>query len=89
MTASFNGHLDIVKTLIKAGAKFNQTDKVCSPWHYSNYFIPVLCTSVVLDTTLKYLTFFFASTCTYMHYESNVHVCCQESSGLLRAGTGP
>ena len=28
MRASFNGHLDVVKKLIKAGAKVNQTDEV-------------------------------------------------------------
>ena len=31
--ASINGHLDVVKTLIKAGANVNQTNKVCIPWH--------------------------------------------------------
>ena len=28
--ASFNGHLDVVKTLIEAGASVNQTNKVVS-----------------------------------------------------------
>ena len=28
MAASFNGHLDVVKTLIEAGANVNQADKV-------------------------------------------------------------
>ena len=31
--ASINGQLDIVKTLIEAGADVNQTNKVCSLWH--------------------------------------------------------
>lgn len=28
LTATFHGHLDVVKKLINAGADFNQTDKV-------------------------------------------------------------
>ena len=31
--ASLTGHLDVVKTLIEAGANANQTNKVCSPLH--------------------------------------------------------
>ena len=43
LAASFNGHPDVVKTLIEAGANVNQTDKVCIPWHCFNCIIPVLC----------------------------------------------
>ena len=50
--ASFNGHLDLVKTLIEAGASVNHTNKVCSPWHCSDCIIPVPCRSMVLGTTL-------------------------------------
>ena len=31
--ASINGQLDVVQTLIEAGANVNQADKVCSPQH--------------------------------------------------------
>ena len=34
--ASINGHHDVVKTLVEAGANVNQTNKVCSPWHCYN-----------------------------------------------------
>ena len=37
--AYINGHLDVVKTLIEAGANVNQTNKVCSPWHCYNCII--------------------------------------------------
>ena len=41
--ASINGQLDVVKTLIEAGANVNQTNKVCSPCHCCNCIIPVPC----------------------------------------------
>ena len=31
-TACFNGHFDVVRTLIEAGANVNQADKVSSVW---------------------------------------------------------
>ena len=34
--AIFNGHLDVVKTLIEAGANVNHTDKVWGQWHCCN-----------------------------------------------------
>ena len=36
-TSSFNGHLDVVKTLIDAGANIDQTDKVST--HIATYDI--------------------------------------------------
>ena len=36
-TASLKGHLDVVKTLIEAGANVNQANKVSCPWHCYDY----------------------------------------------------
>ena len=41
--ASLAGHLDVLKTLIEAGANVNQTNKVCIPWHCCNCIIPETC----------------------------------------------
>ena len=41
--ASLAGHLDVVKTLIEAGANANLTNKVCRPWHCCNCIIQVKC----------------------------------------------
>ena len=45
MAALENGHLDIVKTLIEAGANVNQSDKVCvgALFLYSIYVHTLYC----------------------------------------------
>ena len=81
MIASYNGHLDVVKTLIEAGANVNHTNKVGKYMH--------CCYTVLLYHTLVFIQVYAVChnnamgsnyyTCVYhllvfMHVHVHVHV---------------
>ena len=78
-TASFNGHLDVMKTLIEAGANVKRTNKVCNVW----------CAIGILQCTFSQRWLYFTS---YQDNTTPLYIASQEGhldvvKTLLGAGS--